>query len=90
MPRGRHAVAIICDPWSESPDSELVCSPYDLAVSLPKEIGLDLAPILGEKPPQSSDDSISRAPVWRCLLQLPAFSTPTQSSSVRGTLYSFQ
>jgi hypothetical protein len=44
MPRSRHAMAIVCDPWSDSPDSELMCSPYDLAVSLLEEIGLDLTP----------------------------------------------
>jgi hypothetical protein len=66
-----------------------MCSPHDLAVSLLEEIGLDLAPIRGQKPPSPSDDSISPASAWRCLLQLPAFSVPTQISSVRGTLYSF-
>jgi hypothetical protein len=66
-----------------------VCSPYNLAVSLLEEIGLGLAPILGKKHPPSLDDSISPAHAWRCLLQLPAFSVPTQNGSVRGTLYSF-
>jgi hypothetical protein len=89
MPRGRHAMAIVCDPWSESPDSELTCSPCDLALSLTEEIGFDLTPILEEKPPPSSDDSISPAPAWCCLLPLPAFQAPTQSGSVRGILYSF-
>jgi hypothetical protein len=87
--RGRHGMAIVCDPWSESPDSELMSSPYDLAISLLEEIGLDLTRIPGEKPPPSSDDSISPAPAWCCLLQLPAFSAPNQSSSARGTPYSF-
>jgi hypothetical protein len=32
MPRGRHAMGIIWGPWSESPDSELMCSPYEIAV----------------------------------------------------------
>jgi hypothetical protein len=82
MPRGRHVMVILCDPWSESPNSELMCSPHDLAVSLLEEIGLDLLPILGEKSPPSSDDSISPTTTWRCLLQLPAFSVSTQSSSV--------
>jgi hypothetical protein len=50
MPRGRHVIGIICGPWSESPDSELMCSPYEIAVSLLEEIGLDLPPILGAKP----------------------------------------
>jgi hypothetical protein len=62
MPRGRHAMVIVCDPWSESPNSELTCSPYDLVVPLLEEVGLVLPSILGQQPPPLSNDSISPAP----------------------------
>jgi hypothetical protein len=76
-PSGRHAMGIISGPWSESPDSELMCSPYEIAVSLLEEIGLDLTPILGAKPSSSPD-----APAWHCILKLPVFSEPVSSGVV--------
>jgi hypothetical protein len=77
-------MGIICGPGSESPDSELTCSPYEIAVSLLQEIGLDLTPILGAKPPSSPD-----APGWHCLLKLPVFSEPVISGAVSGILFAF-
>jgi hypothetical protein len=32
-PQGRHSMGVICDPSSESPDSELACRSFDIAVS---------------------------------------------------------
>jgi hypothetical protein len=84
MPRGRHAMGIICGPGSESPDSELICSPYEIAVQLLEEVGLDLTPILGAEPPSSPD-----APAWHCLLKLPVFSGPVSSRAFKGTLFAF-
>jgi hypothetical protein len=82
--RGGHAMRILCGPWSESPDSELICSPYEIVVSLLEEIGLDLTPILGAEPPSSPD-----APAWHCLLKFPVFSEPVSSGAFRGTLFGF-
>jgi hypothetical protein len=75
---------ILCGPWSESPDSELIYSLYEIAVSLLEEVGLDLTPILGAEPPSSPD-----APAWHCLLKLPIFSESVSSSAFRGTLFAF-
>jgi hypothetical protein len=81
MPRGRHVMGILCGPWSESPDSELICSPSEISVSLLEEVGLDLTPILGVEPPSSPD-----APAWHCLLKLPVFSEPVSSSAFRDSV----
>jgi hypothetical protein len=46
-PQGRHSLGVICEPWSESPDSELACRRFDIAVSLLEATGIDLTRVLG-------------------------------------------
>jgi hypothetical protein len=46
-PQDRHSMGVICEPWSESPDSELACRPFDIAVSLLGAIGVDLTRVFG-------------------------------------------
>jgi hypothetical protein len=41
-PQGRYFMSGICEPWPESPDSELACRLFDIIVSVPEAIGLDL------------------------------------------------
>jgi hypothetical protein len=46
-PQGRHSMGVVCEPWSESRDSELACGPFHIAVSLLEAVDVDLTRALG-------------------------------------------
>jgi hypothetical protein len=53
-PQGRHYMGAICEPWSESSDSELTCRPFDIAIFLREATCIDLRRVLGTGHHQST------------------------------------
>jgi hypothetical protein len=85
-PRRRHSIGVTCGPWSASPPSELTCTPFEIALSLFDEIGIDLSRVL-RRPSQEVLLQVLRAPrAWKCLLRLKAFSSPMIGSSLGPSL----
>jgi hypothetical protein len=86
-PQARHSMGIICEPRSESPDSELTYRPFDITVSLLEAIGSDLTRVLGTGHHQSTPSwRISGTP-WYCLRSLLAFSCPQESDALKGSVF---
>jgi hypothetical protein len=75
-PRRRPSVAVTCGPWHQSPASGLTRTPFEIAISLFDQIGIDRSQILRLPWSEVTYQTWCRPPAWRCLLNLDAFGRP--------------
>jgi hypothetical protein len=80
-------MGVICEPWSEFPDSEPACRPFDIAISLLEAIGIDLTQVLMTEHYQSTHSWRRSGTLWYCLRSLLVFSYLRESDALKGSVF---
>jgi hypothetical protein len=90
-PRRRHSVGVPCGPWHQSPASGLTRPPFEIAISLFDQIGIELSQILRRPWSEMTYQTWLELPAWRYLLDLDAFGRPRigpdLGPSLKGTVF---
>jgi hypothetical protein len=86
-PRRRHSMGIICGPWSDSPPSELTRPPFEIAVSMFDEIGIDVSRVLVHQREAPRAQRLPRTGAWAELTKFDVFSTPWRPGTLKGTVF---
>jgi hypothetical protein len=86
-PRRRHSMGITCEAWSVSTPSELVHTPFEIAVSLFDELGIGLSRVLNRPSEESLRQCVREPRAWHEFKTFKAFSFPLTNDSLCGTVF---